>query len=113
MPIFLILMLLVSNAIAQPTSPLPAPTINDDSSPLAFLLAAKSAVEAGRWGEAQEALERAESRVLTRSERPSRASAPSAQQIVGTLQRARRAVEARDRATASDAIGAALADTNS
>lgn len=113
MRIFLILLMLTANAAAQPTTPLPAPAIDEDSSPLAFLLAAKSAVEAGRWGEAQEALERAESRVLTRSERPSRASAPSTQQIVGTLQRARRAVEARDRAKASDTIGAALADTNS
>ena len=113
MPIFLILLLLASSATAQPTQPLPAPAIDEDNSPLAFLLAAKSAVEAGRWGEAQEALERAESRVLTRSERPSLAGSPSAQQIVATLERARRAVEVRDRATASDAIGAALADTNS
>ena len=113
MRIFLTLLLLASTAIAQPTPILPAPAIDEDSSPLAFLLAAKSAVGGGRWGEAQEALERAESRVLTRSVRPSRAGAPSAQQIVGSLQRARRAVEAHDRATATDAIGAALADTNS
>ena len=113
MRILIILLLLASTAIAQPAPILPAPAIDEDSSPLAFMLAAKSAVDAGRWGEAQEALERAESRVLTRSVRPSRAGAPSAQHIVGSLQRARRAVEAHDRATATDAIGAALADTNS
>ena len=101
---FLIVALLAFNAIAQPV---------EDSSPLAFLLAAKSAVESGRWDEAQEALERAETRVLTRSERPSRAGAPSAQQIVRTLQGARQAVAAHDRAAATDAIGTALADTNS
>ena len=104
MRVFLILALLASTAAAQPA---------EDASPLAFLLAAKSAVEAGQWADAEEALARAETRVLTRSERPSRAGAPSAQQIVRTLQAARQAAAQHDRAAATEAIGAALADTNS
>lgn len=104
MRVLLLIVLLTFNATAQPV---------EDSSPLAFLLTAKSGVESGRWDEAQEALERAETRVLTRSERPSRAGAPSAQQIVRALQRARQAVAAHDRGAATDAIGAALADANS
>ncbi len=100
----LILLLLTTSAVAQ---------FAEDASPLAFLLTAKSAVEAGRWADAQEALERAESRVLTRSERPSRAGAPSAQQIVRKLQAARQAVADHDRSAATDAISIVLADTNS
>ena len=104
MRVFLIILLLAFQAVAQPV---------DDASPLAFLLAAKSAVEAGQWADAQEALERAESRILTRSVRPSRAEAPSPQQIVRKLQIAREAVASHDPPAASEAIGTVLADTNS
>ena len=104
MPVFFLLMFLTVTAAAQTA---------EDASHLAFLLSAKSAVEAGQWADAQEALERAESRVLTRSVRPSRAGDPSAQQIVRKLQAARQAVAAHDRPAASEAIGIVLADTNS
>ena len=58
---------------------------------------------------AQEALERAESRALVRSVRPSRASQPSEQGIVADIAAARHALAAGDRALALDKISAALA----
>ncbi len=52
----------------SPIAPrLPAPGLADGSSPSDFLNAAKSAIQRNRTGEAQEALERAETRLLDRS----------------------------------------------
>lgn len=49
------------------TGRLPTPSVKENASPLAFLLAARGALAAGRIGETQEALERAETRLLDRS----------------------------------------------
>ena len=89
---------------------LPAPTVDDDSSPLVFLLSARQAVVDGKLGVAQEALERAESRALVRSVKPSRAGIPSDQGIVADIAAARHALAAGDRTTALDKISAALAN---
>lgn len=99
----------VPSAPAQPGPALPSPAVDDDSSPLAFLLSARQAVTEGKLGVAQEALERAESRALVRSVRPSRASQPSQQGIVADITAARHALAAGDRALALDKISAALA----
>jgi hypothetical protein len=68
---------------------LPDPPVEDDAPASAFVNAARTAIALGRAGEAMEAIERAESRVLIRSVRPSRAGTPSDQALVRTLAEAR------------------------
>ena len=121
MRLFFIALLVAAPAVAQTSPPpqtlgtvpiapaLPSPTVDDDSSPLVFLLSARQAIADGKLGVAQEALERAESRALVRSVRPSRASQPSEQGIVADIAAARHALAAGDRALALDKISAALA----
>jgi len=94
-----------SNATAGDTSSviaprLPTPSVGDDASPLAFLQAAERALTLGRTGEAQEAMERAESRLLDRDVAPSSAGKPSGQTLVAIMGDARRALAAGDRAGA-------------
>jgi hypothetical protein len=94
-----------SNATAGDTSSviaprLPTPGVGDDASPLAFLQAAERALILGRTGEAQEAIERAESRLLDRDVAPSAAGQPSGQKLVAIVGDARRALAAGDRAGA-------------
>lgn len=88
---------------------LPAPELGEDATPAQFLRAAKQAVAAGRVDEAMEALERAESRALIRSVKPSLAGNPSDQPAVRAIAAARAALGAGDRAGALAGIEAALA----
>ena len=76
---------------------LPVPMVEDNAPPSAFLEAAVRALAAGRTGEAQEAMERAESRALDRSVRPSRAGQPSKQSLVTQIAQARQALSAGDK----------------
>src|SRR4051812_15455407 len=46
---------------------LPAPPVGADSDPVAYLRAAQAALQAGRTGETQQALEMAQTRLLDRS----------------------------------------------
>ncbi|MCC6717257.1 MAG: hypothetical protein IT555_05190 [Acetobacteraceae bacterium] len=93
-----------------PKARLPAPPVADEAPPSAFVTAARSAIAAGRTGEAIEAIERAESRVLVRSVRPSRAEIPSEQAPVRLLTEARQALGQGDRATALAKLAEALAN---
>ena len=102
-----------SNATAGDTNTviaprLPTPSAGDHASPGAFLQAAERALTLGRTGEAQEALERAESRLLDRSVVPSSAGKPSGQKLVATVGDARRALAAGDRPGAMRLIMEAL-----
>ena len=102
-----------SNATAADTQSviaprLPTPSAGDDGSPLTFLQAAERALTLGRTGEAQEAIERAESRLLDRDVAPSSAGKPSTQKLVGTVGDARRALAAGDRPGAMRLIMEAL-----
>ena len=108
-PLLIALLLLVAfPATAQNAAPtdqrpaarLPDPPVPDGSPPSAFLAAARSAIAAGRNGEAIEAIERAESRLLIRSVRPSRAVIPSEQALVRLLAEARAALAQGERGTA-------------
>jgi hypothetical protein len=74
------------------------------------LRAAATALRAGRPGQANELLERAESRLLTRSTVPVRAGEPVTAGPVGHIAAARRALLARDTPAAQRAIEAALAE---
>jgi hypothetical protein len=87
---------------------LPTPPVAENAPPTAFIQAALNALAAGRTGEAQEAIERAESRVLTRSVRPSRADQPSHQPLIQQLAAARDALAGGDRLDAVSKLQAAL-----
>jgi hypothetical protein len=89
---------------------LPAPAIGDDAPPAAFVKAAQGAIAANRLGEAQEAIERAESRALDRSVRPSKAGQPSRQVLVQQLAAARQALASGDKAGAMNQLSQALAN---
>ncbi len=87
---------------------LPIPDVDEDAPPKAFLEAARLAIVTNDLGRATEALERAESRALIRSVRPSRAGVPSAQPMVQAIRDARTALDAGDRAEAVRRVDAAM-----
>lgn len=89
---------------------LPSPDVNDNAAPRAFLEAARNALAAGRTGEAQEALERAETRLLIRSVKPSQANIPSGEPVIRQIAEARQALGNGDKAGCLDKINAALAN---
>ena len=99
--VVVLLSLAAAPALAQttppPLQPLPAPMLDDNAAPQAFIEAALHALAAGRIGEAQEAIERAESRVLTRSVKPSQAAQVSQQPLIKQLGQARQALAAGDK----------------
>lgn len=80
-----------SGADSTPVARLPDPGIADEAPPSAFIAAARTAIAVGRLGEAMEAIERAESRLLARHVRPSLAGTPSDQALVVQLRAARAA----------------------
>jgi len=78
------------------------------STPEGYLAAAQRALASGKTGAAQEALERAETRVLSRSTEPSMAASPADMPMVQQIGAARRALAGRDVAAAKAAISAAM-----
>ena len=88
----------------SPIAPrLPAPGLAEGSSPVAFLTAAKMALRHNRTGEAQESLERAETRMLDRSTRQG-ADPLSMNPRVKQIRDARDALASGDRARAGQII---------
>jgi len=73
-----------------------------------YLAAAQRALNSGRTGAAQEALERAETRLLSRSTEQSMAGSPDASPMVQQIGEARRALASRNTAAAKTAISAAM-----
>jgi hypothetical protein len=102
----------LSAAWAEPLPPLPTPPIAVNAPPPIFLQQARQAIAAGRTGEALEALERAETRVLDRIGQPPRASGPSTNPFVTGIATARRALQAGDRAGADRIIADLLSRTH-
>lgn len=78
------------------------------NTPQSYLQAAQRALASGRTGAAQEALERAETRLLSRSTDPAMASAPADMPMVQQISQARRALATRDLVGARSAIDAAM-----
>lgn len=98
------------NESASPIAPrLPTPAVGEDAGVAAYLMDARRSLAAGHTGQAQEAMERAESRLLDRSVDPSRVATPAADPLVGTIAEARRALGAGDRARAMHLLDTALA----
>jgi hypothetical protein len=93
------------SVIAQP---LRAPPVGSDASPRVFLLAARNALRQGRTGEAREALERAETRLLDRSVLSAGVRFPDRQPLVLDVGVARHALASGDRQSALRAIDDAL-----
>jgi len=85
---------------------LPSPPAGEDIQ--ALLLSARAALTAGRTGEAQEALERAESRALDRSVPAGTERVPAAEALPGRVAQARSSLAAGDLAGAVRLINEAL-----
>ncbi len=87
---------------------LPVPAVALSAPPLSFLEAARQALAGARTGEAQEALERAETRLLDGTTQTVSA-APSMVPAVASIRAARQALAVHDRAGAAREIDAAIA----
>lgn len=88
---------------------LPMPSVAADASPQQLLAAAQQALRQHRTGAAQEALERAETRLLDGSSMASGAPMPSDNPMVKQVSGARMALGRRDMAGANQMIADALA----
>jgi hypothetical protein len=95
-----------SSAIA-PT--LPAPAVGDNATTSDYLRAARASLVAGRTGEAQQSLEMAETRVLSRSVPQGQTEVPSNNKLVSEIRDARSALGGGDKTNAIRIIDRALA----
>jgi hypothetical protein len=82
-----------------PALPIPS-SVGPDSSPVAYLHAARNALAAGHTGEAQQSLEMAETRQLARVVPPDAANTPDGDPVVSQIDSALRALGHGDRAQA-------------
>jgi hypothetical protein len=101
-------------ALAQPAgssvlAPLPSPVVSPGARPSEYLRAAQGALAAGRRGEAQEALEMAQTRMLDRSVPLGQTNNPSDNPTSGQISQALQALAAHDQATCMQSIQAAIA----
>ena len=87
---------------------LPQPTVGENATTQDYLRAARSALAAGRTGQAQQSLEMAETRALDRSVAQGQTNAPSDSQLVSRIRDARHALGSGDRAHAMQLIDLAL-----
>jgi hypothetical protein len=87
---------------------LPAPPVGDDANPKALLQAASQALTANETGLAQESLERAETRLLTRTTAPDQAQVPDNSGAVQLIASARMAIAHGDLGAANTDIQQAL-----
>jgi len=97
-------------ANGTPAARLPDPGVDDEAPPSAFIAAARTAIALNRLAAAMEAIERAESRVLTRHVRPSLAGVPSDQPLVVQLRAARAALARGERAEVLELLAGVAAD---
>ena len=88
---------------------LPAPAVAGDASAQDYLRAARLSLVAGRTGQAQQALEMAQTRMLDRSVVPSAAGTPSDNRVVLQIAEALQAVGNGQREHAIQIIDGALA----
>jgi hypothetical protein len=87
---------------------LPSPNVGPNASPVDYLRAAQGALAAGRTGEAQEALEQAQTRLLDRSVPYGQTNNPSANPAVAQITQALQALAAGDRAQCMQLIQAVI-----
>lgn len=87
---------------------LPSPGLGANAPPVQFLQAARGALAAGRTGEAQQAMEMAQTRLLDRSVAYDATGTPSANPAVAQISEALRALAAGDRARALQIVDAVI-----
>lgn len=87
---------------------LPAPPVGENAGPERYLAAAQKAIRAHRTGEAQEALERAETRLLDRSAPAGAANAPDQGPAIQHINDALHALAGRNYAAAEQATNQAM-----
>jgi hypothetical protein len=85
---------------------LPTPTVGDDADARDYLRAARAALNAGRTGQAQQSLEMAETRLLTREVPPDAATMPDDSPRVNRVRDALHALGEGDRGRALSIIDA-------
>jgi hypothetical protein len=90
---------------------LPQPNVPLGAKPSDYLRAAQGALATGRLGEAQEALEMAQTRLLDRDVQLGQTDVPSHNPAVGQISQALQALAAHDRPTCMQLIQTALAST--
>jgi hypothetical protein len=89
--------------------PLPSPNVPEGSRPSDYLRAAQAALAAGHAGEAESALEMAQTRILARSVPLGQTDNPSDNPTIGQIAQARQALAGHDQATCAQLIQAAVA----
>ena len=94
-----------SNTRSEVAPALPAPPVEG---PRDLLMTASQDISSGRTGAAQEALERAETRILDRSVPPSMPNAPDNNQVVDLITQARMALGHHDLQSANSYVQQAL-----
>jgi hypothetical protein len=87
---------------------LPSPNVGEGASPRRYLEAARTALLVGRTGEAQQALEMAETRALDQSVPLFQTGVPSKNPLVGEIQQALDALGHGDRGQAVKIVEAAI-----
>lgn len=87
---------------------LPSPDLGPNASPVDYLRAAQGALSAGRTGEAQQALEEAQTRLLDRSVAYGQTNSPSDNPAVAQITQALHALAAGDRARCIQLIQSAI-----
>lgn len=97
-----------TRSIVAPT--LPTPLVGPGATPRDYLAVARAALVAGQTGEAQQALEMAETRALDRSVVPSQTSVPSGDPLIARIGEARLALGRGDRGQAIATIDQALSN---
>ena len=96
-----------ASGLIAPT--LPSPAIGDTGAPNDYLRAARASLAAGRTGQAQQALEMAETRSLDRAIAPGQVAMATQSRFVTQIADARRALGGGDIARAMEFIDLALA----
>jgi len=94
-------------------TPLPAPPVDENASVQTLLLAARNALAVGRAGEAQEALEMAETRALDRSVPLFQTSAPILDPLVAHIETVLHTLATGDRLEAMRLLEQAIAESAS
>jgi hypothetical protein len=87
----------------------PEPAVGPDASVQQLLMASNQAISAGQTGTADEALEQAETQILTRTVPQTQTNYSSADPVVAQIQQARMALGSNDKAQASQVINQVLA----
>jgi hypothetical protein len=99
---------IVGSDTASPIAPA-LPALGPGAPPVAFLHAARTALATGRTGEAQQAMEMAETRLLDRSTPLFQTNDPSQNPLIHQIGEARRALGNGDRAQSMQLLDSAIA----